>query len=65
MATGVEQPEHWPVEDDEPVEKLARRQGVQPVKSLDELAQPDLWESEQEFDDFLTDLYTSRRSDVA
>lgn len=65
MSTGVEQPDHWPVEDDVPVEELARRQGVQPVKSLDELAQPDLWESEQEFDDFLTDLYASRRSDVA
>lgn len=65
MSTGVEQPDHWLVEDDVPVEELARRQGVQPVKSLDELAQPDLWESEQEFDDFLTDLYASRRSDVA
>lgn len=48
-----------------PIEELARRQGVKPVASLDDLAQPDLWESDQEYDDFLADLYASRRSDVA
>lgn len=36
-----------------------------PIVSLDELAQPDLWESEQEYKDFLADLYASRRSEVA
>jgi hypothetical protein len=65
MSTGVERPDHWPADDDVPVEELARRQGVRPIVSLGELAQPELWESEQEFDDFLRDLYASRRSDVA
>lgn len=65
MSTGGEQPGHWPADEDVPVEELARRQGIQPVRSLSELAQPDLWESDQEFDDFLADLYASRRSDVA
>jgi hypothetical protein len=65
MSISVEQPDHWPIDDDVPVEELARRQGVQPVASLDELAQPELWESEQEFEDFLADLYASRRSDIS
>lgn len=61
----TEEAARWPVEDDVPVEELARRQGVRPVASLDELAQPELWESEQEFQDFLADLYASRRSDIS
>jgi hypothetical protein len=54
-----------PADDDVPIEELARQQGVGPVTSLDELAQPELWETEQEYEDFLSDLYASRRSDVA
>jgi len=64
MSTSVE-PDHWPIDDDVPVEELARRQGVRPVVSLDELARPELWESQQEFEDFLADLSTSRRSDIS
>jgi hypothetical protein len=60
-----DQPEHHPEENDLPTEELARRQAVSPVTSLDELAQPDLWESDQEYEAFLADLYASRRSDVA
>ncbi|HEU5475219.1 MAG TPA: hypothetical protein VFV67_31635 [Actinophytocola sp.] len=63
MSTDAVQPEHGPVEDDVPVEELARRQGVRPIRSLDELAQPELWEAD-EFEEFLADLYTSRRSDI-
>ena len=65
MSTTPEQPEHAAAEDGVPIEELARRQGVGPIVSLDELAQPDLWESEQEYEEFLADLYASRRSDVA
>ena len=46
-------------------DELARRQGVEPVRSLAELAQPDLWESDEEYEDFLTDLYASRRAGTA
>ena len=60
-----DQPEPWTQDDDVPIEELARRQNVWPIASIDELAQPDLWESEQEFQDFLADLYLSRRSDAA
>lgn len=65
VTTTAEQPEHSPAEDEVSIEELARRQGVGPVVSLDELAQPDLWESEQEYEDFLADLYASRKSNVA
>ncbi|MGQ0773750.1 MAG: hypothetical protein ACT4NY_04920 [Pseudonocardiales bacterium] len=65
MSLTTEVPERWPADEDLPIEELARRQGVRPIASLDELAQPELWESDQEYEDFLTDLYASRRSDVA
>ena len=39
--------------------------GVKPIKSVDELAQPDLWESDEEYEAFLADLYASRRTGFA
>jgi hypothetical protein len=60
-----EHPEHWPTDDFVPIEELARRQDVKPIKSVDELAQPDLWESDEEYEAFLADLYASRRAGLA
>jgi hypothetical protein len=65
MTTLDKQPEAWPPEDDLPFDELARRQGVRPVRSLTELAQPDLWESDEEYQAFLDDLYASRRASTA
>jgi hypothetical protein len=48
-----------------PAEELARRQGVRPIASVDELARPDLFESDEELDEFLADLYASRRAGMA
>lgn len=48
-----------------PIEELARQQGVSPIESLDDLARPDSWLSDREFDDFLADLYRSRRADAS
>jgi hypothetical protein len=45
--------------------ELARRQGVQPVADIDDLARPELFESDEELDEFLTDLYASRRAGLA
>ena len=36
--------------------------GVQPIKSVDDLARPGTFESHEEMEEFLTDLYASRRS---
>ncbi len=65
MTSTPEHPEHWPTDDFVPTEELARRQGVKPIKSVDELAQPDLWESDEEYEAFLADLYASRRAGLA
>ncbi|MEV1314626.1 hypothetical protein AB0J14_00925 [Micromonospora arborensis] len=44
-----------------PAEELARRQGIRPIASVDDLARPDLFE----LDEFLADLYASRRAGAA
>jgi hypothetical protein len=60
-----QQPDNWPSDDFVPTEELARLQGVKPITSVDELAQPDLWESDEEYEEFLADLYASRRASLA
>jgi hypothetical protein len=47
------------------VEELARRQGVRPIESVDDMARPDLFGSDEELEEFLADLYASRRSGLA
>lgn len=47
-----------------PVEELARRQGVGPLGSADDLVGPGLMDDE-EHAAFLADLYASRRAEVA
>lgn len=48
-----------------PVAELARSQGVGPVESVDDLARPDLFESDEELDEFLADLYAARHAGLA
>ena len=54
-----------PTADEVPVEELARRQGVRPVESVDDMARPGLFDSDEEWEEFLTDLYASRHSGLA
>jgi hypothetical protein len=61
VTTTPEHPEHWPADDFVSTEELARRQDVKPIASIDELAQPDLWEPEEEHEALPADLYASRR----
>lgn len=63
MSSTTEQAGRWPAEEI-PTDELAKRQGVEPIVSVDELAQPNLWESEREYQDFLADLYASRQADI-
>ena len=69
MASSIpEQPRQWPAADEIPTEELARRQGVRPIGSIEDiqaLAHPEAWESDEEFADFLSDLYASRHSDAS
>lgn len=55
----------WPSDDHVPIEQLDRLQGVQPVGSLYDLACPELWDSDEESERFVADLYASRRSGAA
>jgi hypothetical protein len=45
-----------------PSERQVRGQGVLPIETVDELAVPGVWESDQELDEFLADLYASRHA---
>ena len=61
----AEAPTPWPSDDHVRIEELARRQGVEPVESLYDLACPELLDSDEEYVRFLADLYASRRSGLA
>lgn len=52
-------------DDEVSTEQLARRQGVRPVESVDEMARPELFESDEGLEEFLADLYASRRESLA
>lgn len=45
------------------LEQLARSQGVASVPALDDLADPDLWASDEEVDEFLAMTYAERDRD--
>ena len=40
------------------------RQGIQPIASVNELALPGVWESDEELKEFLAGLYSSRRANT-
>ena len=48
-----------------PLEELARRKGVRPAESVDHMARPGLFELDEEWQEFLADLYASRQSGLA
>ena len=64
MTTNAERVPPWAGEPEVPTEELARRQGVAPVVSVRGLAQPQLWDSDEEYGQFLAGLYASRRADL-
>ena len=65
-SSNAERMPEWPGADEHvPVEELARQQGVHPLTSADELIQPGMFESDDELEEFLADLYASRRAGMA
>lgn len=52
-------------DEDVSAEELMRRQGVVPIESLRDLAHPDLWDSDEDYEQFLANLYASRRLGMA
>jgi hypothetical protein len=66
MTRTPEHPERWPADDFVSTEELARRQGVRPITSVDDLAAAeDPFESDEEYEAFLADLYASWRAGLA
>jgi len=64
--SGAEFPEHSSSQRASvPVEELARRKGVRPVESVDEMAQDGVFESDQELEEFLAQVYAAREADLA
>jgi hypothetical protein len=49
-------------EDDVPLEELARRQGVRPIRSAADLIHREAWETDEALDAFLADLHARRRA---
>jgi hypothetical protein len=47
-----------------PAEELVRRQGARPITSVADMARPDLFETDEELDEFLAEVYAARRADV-
>lgn len=45
-----------------PIEQLMAAQGIRPITSVAELADPNAFESDEEVEEFLADLYASRRA---
>lgn len=64
-SSNAERLPEWGSAEHAPVAELARRQGVEPVASVDDLARPDLFESDEELEDFLADLYAARHAGLA
>lgn len=66
MTSTPEHPDDWSADDFVPTEELVRRQGVKPITSVDDLAAAvDPFESDEEYEAFLADLYASRRAGLA
>lgn len=65
MTTTPQRPEDWPADDFVTTEELLRRHAAQPIAIVDDLAAAeDPFESDTEHDEFLADLYASRRADI-
>jgi hypothetical protein len=65
ISSSAERLPDWGSAEHVPVAELARRQVVGPVASVDDLARPDLFESDEELDEFLADLYAARHTGLA
>jgi hypothetical protein len=52
---------------DEPVtlDELARRKGIRPVESVDDMAQDGVFSSDEELEEFVRHVHAARQADVA
>jgi hypothetical protein len=64
-SSSAERPPEWGTAEHVPAAELVRRQGVRPIESVGELVYPGAFESDEELDEFLADLYASRHTGMA
>lgn len=65
-SSNAEKPPRYPITGEHiPAEELARRQGIKPITSVEDMFRPGTFESDEELDEFLADLYESRRTGMA
>lgn len=65
MTTTPGQPDRRPAGDFVTTEELVRQHGPRAITTVDDLAAAnDPFESDAEYEEFLADLYASRRADV-
>lgn len=65
-ANPAEQP-HWPERlplHGESLDEQARRRGIQPVRSVEDMARDDVFETDEELDAFLAHVYTERHTNL-
>jgi hypothetical protein len=66
VTTNPEDDKRRPDDDFVSTEELVRRQGIRAITSVEDLgADVDPFESDEEYEAFLADLYASRRADSA
>lgn len=46
------------------IDELARRKHVQPIRSADDLAQDDVFDTDEELDAFLAHVHATRHADL-
>ena len=65
VSSNPEQMPELPSAEHVPAEELVRRQGTKPITSVVEMARPELFESDEELDAFLAEVYAARRAGTA
>lgn len=65
VTSNAERVPQWSAGQHVPVAELARQQGIRPIESVEELVLPGFFESDEELDEFLSDLYASRQAGMA
>ncbi|HYQ67087.1 hypothetical protein [Actinophytocola sp.] len=65
MTTSSDHADHMPARPSGRVslDELARRKGIRPIQSMDDLA-CDVFDTDEELDEFLRDTYAARRADL-
>lgn len=65
MTTGnVGHPAQYPTGSSETLDEQLRRKGIQPIRSADDLACEEIFETDEELDDFLAFTYAARRAEL-